>query len=264
MKRNQRIFLAAFNAVAYLATIIINYLANALPINGQDTGAISDKYYNLFTPAGFTFAIWGVIYLGLGIYIVYQLIESFRLRQNQTSFVDRIGIWFIVSSVANMIWIFLWHHEVLWLSVLVMLMILTSLIVIYQRLNIGLGAPESPEKYLVHLPFSIYLGWISVATIANIAAFLVGIEWGGFGVNPKIWAIVVILVSVGLGLAMIFRRNDILYSAVIAWALFGIYSARNNDADTTSASIEGVIIAGILVLGAAIIWVLYKRETYLQ
>lgn len=262
MNRNTRITLATINAIAFLATIVVNYLSNAIPLNGQTTGEISDKYYTLFTPAGFTFAIWGIIYLLLGIYIVYQIIDSFRLQTGDRSFVDRIGVWFIVSCLANGSWIFAWHYEILWLSVLIMLLILTSLLMIYLRLGIGVRATNSMEKSLVHLPFSVYLGWISVATIANVSTLLTSLDWNG-GLNPSAWAIVVILIAAGLGIFLSQNRRDIFYAVVIAWACFGIYSARARDTEVV-ASVQWTAIVGMGLVLLVIIWTLIQRRTYLN
>lgn len=263
MDRNRRITLSAINGVAYLGTVFINYLANALPFNGQSTGAISDRYYNLFTPAGFTFAIWGIIYLALGTFIVFQIIASFRENQPSTSFVDRIGWWFVISCVANSFWIFIWHHEILWLSVVVMLLILASLLNIYLRLDIGSNNSERPERFFVHLPFSIYLSWISVATIANITAFLVSLEWSAWGISPSIWASLLILVAAGLGVFMALNRKDIFYTLVIAWASFGIWMARKQDEPSQKLVMWIGILVMIGMLGT-VVWRLVKRETYIQ
>ncbi|MEM9888325.1 MAG: hypothetical protein AAF849_20695 [Bacteroidota bacterium] len=263
MSRNARIALATGNAIAFLATIIVNYLSNALPINGQTPGDISDKYYTLFTPAGLTFAIWGIIYLLLAIYIIYQIIDAFRLQTDDASFVDKISIWFIVSCVANSSWIFAWHYEILWLSVLIMLLLLTSLIVIYLHLNIGQSSSSTLTKSLVHVPFSIYLAWISVATIANISAFLSSLGWQGGGLGAATWAIIVILVAIGLGVLISQRKGDIFYAAVIAWACFGIYTARTND-EVIVQSIQWTAIVGIVLLLLSACLLLFKKRTYLS
>lgn len=263
MKRNTRIVLASINAAAYLAMILINYLSNALPINGQDAGTVSDKYATFFTPAGLTFAIWGIIYLGLGAFIVYQIIDSFRIDEGRTSFVDRIGVWFIVSCLANMTWLFTWHYEILWLSVIIMLVLLGSLLMIYQRLNIGLEAVAHPIKYYVHLPFSLYLGWISVATIANISSFLVSLEWGGLGISQPVWAVVMVLIAIILAALMLLRRGDVFYALVIAWASFGIYTARNTQ-EPMSDTVKWVALVGMILILGGIGFTFFRKRAYVQ
>lgn len=263
MNRNRRITLSAINGAAYLVTILMNYLANAVPFNGQDSGDVSDKYYTFFTPAGFTFAIWGIIYLALGAFVVYQIIESFRDNQSATSFVDRIGLWFIISCIANSFWIYIWHHEILWLSIFVMLLLFTSLLNIYLRLGIGSGYSERPERFFVHIPFSLYLAWISVATIANISAFLVSIEWGAWSISPAIWSVLMILIAGALGALMAFKRRDIFYAAVIAWASFGIWMARKQDEVPQKLVMWIGILVMVGMLGT-IAWRLVKKETYIQ
>jgi len=263
MNRNRRITLSAINGAAYLVTILMNYLANAVPFNGQDSGAVSDKYYTLFTPAGFTFAIWGVIYLALGAFVVYQIIESFRENQPATSFVDRIGFWFIISCIANSFWIYIWHHEILWLSIFVMLLLFASLLNIYLRLDIGSENSERPERFFVHLPFSLYLGWISVATIANVSAFLVSLEWSAWGIPLSVWAVLMILIAAALGVFMAVRRRDIFYTAVIAWASFGIWMARKQDEPSQKLVMWVGILVMVGMLGT-IAWQTIKKETYIQ
>jgi hypothetical protein len=154
--------------ISTLAVIVVNGLANALPINNQTTGAISDRFEVYFVPAGYVFSIWGLIYLGLLGYTIYQLLPG----QQYNKRLERIAPWYIISSLANIAWILLWHYEVFPLTVAVMLILLVTLIVIYLTLNVGPSEVSPGERWLVRVPFSIYLGWISVATIANITAVL--------------------------------------------------------------------------------------------
>ena len=183
--------IAILNIVAYVGTIVMNGLANALPINGYNTGQLSDLYPNKFVPAGLTFSIWGIIYLLLGVFVVYQAVVAFRSNPGTDNFVSRIGPWFLISSLANMAWIVAWHYRQVPLSLLIMLGILLSLIMIYQRLQVGLASAPGNEKFLVHLAFSIYLGWITVATIANVTTLLVDLGWDGFGISDVSWTVVV-------------------------------------------------------------------------
>jgi hypothetical protein len=168
--------------VAVLATIAVNGLANALPINGLTTGEISDSFDTLFVPAGYVFSIWGLIYLGLLAYAVYQALPS----QRGNSRLQSIAVPFLVASVANMTWIFLWHYQVFTLTLVAMVTLLLSLIAIYCRLRTDGASINSGERWFVGLPFSIYLGWISVATIANTQDVLYSLGWKGFGVSDDL------------------------------------------------------------------------------
>jgi len=204
--------------LALLATIVVNGLANALPINGLGTGEISDRFEVFFVPAGYVFAIWGLIYLALIAYAGYQALPAQRENQKLAS----IGTLFVGSNVANIAWIFLWHYEVFPLTIFAMLGILACLIIIYLRLDIGRGKVSAAEKWFVHIPFSIYLGWITVATIANVTSLLDYLNWGGWGVSPEVWAILMFAVATLISGLMSFTRGDGAYSLVLVWALSGI------------------------------------------
>lgn len=209
------------NTIGFIVTIIVNGLANALPINGQTTGEVSDSYPNLFAPAPITFAIWGVIYVALGVFIIYQLGLFSKGRKDHLDIVTRIGWSFVIASVANSAWIFAWHYNQILISVLLMLILLTSLIDIYEKVN--KGKPRAMlEKIAVKWPFSIYLSWISVATIANITTFLVSIYWNGLGITKPAWTMIVILIATIITLRFIFYKRDIPYALVTLWAFAGI------------------------------------------
>lgn len=201
-----------------LAMLIVNGLANILPLNGLNTGQVSDGFPSLFTPAGYVFAIWGVIYLALLLYATYQAFAAQRdnLRLRAT------GWWFVVSCIANIAWLFCWHYLQFTLSMLAMLVLLTSLIIIYQRLETGRSQVPLAEQLLVRLPFSIYLGWISVATIANAAVVLISLHWDGFGLAPQVWTVIVITIAALLGAMASWLRHDWVYGLVLVWAFAGI------------------------------------------
>jgi hypothetical protein len=252
--RPARIFISFLNLIGFLAVIVSNTLAVLLPLNNNTTQALSDKYANLFVPAGLTFSIWGVIYILLGIYTVYQMVIAFKPAAQKRDFIDRIGIWFFISCIYNTGWIFAWHYEVMWLSLVIMLLLLASLLVIYLRLGTGRREDVSNnEKGLVHLNFSIYLGWITVATIANVTAFLVKYGWNRFGLDEQFWTVVVIAVGILITLGMIFIRNDIFHSLVVIWAFAGILIKRLADPATPALLIITITIAGIAVLAVSMI-----------
>jgi len=212
------------NILGLLFALLMNFLANALPLNGISTGEISDAIPALFTPAGYVFAIWGIIYLGLIVFTIYQALPS----QKNNPRLEKMGYWFFISNLLNGIWILFWHYGLVALSVLVMLGLLYSLLMVYINSKIGLVRPNRLEAWALDIPFGIYLGWISVATIANISALGVVSGWNGFGLSPVFWTISVILVGVLLAFAMILRRKEIAYPLVLIWAFAGIYVVRQD------------------------------------
>ena len=242
--------LRATNIIAFALTVIVNSLAGSTTlIGGKSTAEISDLYPTLITPAGYVFAIWGVIYILLGGFVVFQALPSEKGKDYQ----KRISWLFIASSLLNVTWLFLWQNEILSLSVIIMFLLLASLIAIYLRLKIGKSTAPLREKFAVHLPFSVYLGWITIASIANVAAFLVSINWDGFGISPETWAILIIIVALLITLAVIATRKDVAYALVIIWALVGIaakQSSNQNIVTTTeaSAAITAVALIAVIIL----------------
>jgi len=204
--------------LAVIATLTVNALANILPLNGLNTGAISDNFKVYFVPAGYVFAIWGLIYLLLIIFAIYQALPA----QKTNPRLRRIGYLIVLSCVANIVWLFLWHYEVFPLTLLAMLVLLFCLIAIYIRLKTGVSRVSTGETWAVRLTFSIYLGWITVATAANITDVLDYIKWNGWGISPVVWTMIVLAAVVVIAAAMSFTRRDIAYQLVILWALAGI------------------------------------------
>lgn len=210
--------LRILNIITFLVVVTVNALANILPINGLSTGEISDNFAALFTPAGYVFSIWGLIYLALGGFVTYQILPA----QSDNPKIKRIGVWFIVSNIFNTGWIFAWHYEQFLLSFVLMLGILVSLIMIYTRLETGKSSATAGERIFLHVPFSIYLGWISVATIANTSVALLTINWNQFGIDAAVWTAVMIVIAGVLGIVMSFLRKEIAYTLVLIWAIIGI------------------------------------------
>jgi len=239
------------NIIAFLATVLANFLANAIPFNGQTTGEVSDKFEVYFVPAGYVFSIWGLIYLGLLAFTIYQALPG----QRDNLRLLKLGYLFAVSCLANIVWLLLWHYEQFALSVLLMLAILGSLIGSYLRLQVGKSSVSPAERWFVQLPFSIYLGWISVATIANITAFLDYIAWSGWGIDPAVWAVVMIIVGGVLAAMMRFRRNEVAFLLVVVWAFAGISVKQ---AATPVVAYTGWVCAGGLLL-LLFVSVLFQR-----
>lgn len=227
--------------VATVATISLNILANVLPLNGLNTGEISDRFDIYFVPAGYVFSIWFLIYVGLIAYTVYQALPA----QRENSALRTIAPWYLFGSIANIGWLFLWHYEIFNLTLIAMLGLLASLIVVYLRLDIGRAQVSTVEKWAVHVPFSIYLGWITVATIANTTQLLFYWGWGGWGIGPEIWAVIILAAGVIISAIMSFTRADIAYSLVLVWAYVGI--ARKFPSVTT-VSYAAWISVGLILL----------------
>jgi hypothetical protein len=202
--------------VAYLFMVVMNALATTLPLGGQTTQEISERYDTLFAPIGFTFAIWGVIYLLLGVYSVYQLV-----RDSDT--IRTITPWFIASSVLNGVWIIGWHYEIIWVS----LVIIVALLIVLIRINSTTTATRTawPHTLAVRLPFSVYFGWVTVATVANVSALLVQWGWrGGDIASESTWTVIILIVAAVIGITTTLVNSSPGYGAVLVWAYWGILS----------------------------------------
>ena len=206
--------------ITFILMVVVNALANILPINGIGTGAVSDSYPNLFAPAGITFAIWGLIYLLLAGYSFYQLGKHNKTGEVSNELLNKIGVVFSVSSIANTIWIFTWHYRIIALSMVLMIIILVCLAIIVSAIR--KETLNTKEKIFVKLPFSIYFGWITVATIANLTTLLVSVGWNGFGLSQTVWAVAIIAIGAIIGIITILRNKDYAYGLVILWAYAGI------------------------------------------
>ncbi|MGC8879472.1 MAG: TspO/MBR family protein [Anaerolineae bacterium] len=240
------------NVLAAAATIAFNGIANALPLNNLTTGEISDRFQVYFVPAGYVFSIWGLIYLGIIAFAVYQALPAQRSNPR----LQRIGYLFVLSCVANIAWLFLWHYQHFLLTLIAMFGLLLCLIALYARLGIGQVVVPPSERWLVHLPFSIYLGWVTVASIANTTIVLDYLRWDGWGLSAEWWALGMLLVGVILALGMALTRRDVAYVLVLIWAYVGI--AVKQSAIPIVA--QGAwVTAGLLALIA--LWVLLVKLT---
>jgi hypothetical protein len=255
MNTKNNILVKIFVAVTYVAMVVVNALANILPINGISTGKISDNYLNLFAPAGLTFSIWGLIYLLLGMYTVYQFIPTRdNKNSNREELLKKIGFYFSVSSIANALWIFAWHYDFLAISVLIMGVILFSLIKIADILKREKFLLK--DKLLILTPFSVYFGWITVATIANITVLLVSLGWNGFGIADYIWTSVVLLVGMAIGVKRTLSDKNIAYGLVLVWAYAGILF-KHVSAAGFAGNYPSIIATTILCIVAFVITLIY-------
>ncbi|WP_010680960.1 hypothetical protein [Acetivibrio cellulolyticus] len=249
-------FTKVHTTVTFIVMIVVNVLANIIPFNGMTTGEVANSYQNLFTPAALTFSIWGVIYILLGGYILYQF--GFFSKKNGTfskDLIEKIGILFTISSMANTAWIFVWHYKSIGISLAMMAVILLCLIII----NIKTGKAEltTREKIFIRLPFSIYFGWITVATIANATVFLVSIGWNRFGVPDWIWTIAILIVGLIIAGLTMFKNCNLGFGLVVIWAYIGILIKH-----TSASGFGGEYPFVILVLILSIM-VLLIAEVYI-
>jgi len=240
------------NLVTVIIALTVNILASALPLNGQNTGEISDRFQVYFVPAGYVFSIWGIIYIGWIAFTIYQ----FRSSQKESPRLRRLGYLFALSNLANATWLFTWHYNFFGVGVLVMLTLLGLLIVSYLQLDVNHTSVSRAERWSVDIPFSIYLGWITVATVANVTDWLYLVQWNGFGIAPQTWAIIMIAVASLVGLAMALTRNDAAYLFVLVWSFIGI-AVKQTPAPGV---VTSAWIAAVLMLGLAI-YSLTRRQT---
>ncbi len=255
MKLNQDILRQFSNFIAIIAAFVTNILANIYPLNGLTIGEISNTIFKdvLITPANYAFAIWGVIYLGLISFAIYQALPS----QKQNSILRKIGYLLVISSFAQIIWVVLFQFQYFGLSVVAMLVILIPLTIIYLRLkpefsNARLLFAKSfsrQEKWLINIPISIYFAWISVATIVNMASFLDYWDWDGWGISPQIWTVIMIIIATAIAIIVTIKYSDIAYGGVFIWALVAI----------TIRHLDSLTIAGTAGVGAVILFLLILK-----
>lgn len=250
---NRPIIRQIMNMIALIVMLAVNSLSEALPINGQTSAEIANRLPILFVPANYVFSIWGIIYMLLIGFGIYQALPS----QRNNPLLEKIGYWFVLSCGANAMWLVLFHYNLFALSMITMLILLVSLIVIYMRIEVGQKALSVKDKWLIHIPFSTYLGWITVATVANAAYVLYDAGWDGFGIAGELWAALMIVVASGIVLSIIMTRSDIAYVCVILWAFAGIFVKQ---LETPLVAITAATMA-IIILVALILHRLMNRDT---
>lgn len=254
MKNQNNCLLKITVAVTFIAMVVINALSNILPINNRGTEEISDQYSNLFAPAGITFSIWGLIYLLLFLYTIYQMgCWQKKPEKSREKLFQEIGILFIMTSILNATWIFAWHYDYILWSVVIMLCLLTFLIKIANILR--KEKMSWKDHLLIKLPFSIYFGWITVATIANITILLVKYNWNGFGLTEQFWTIAILLIGALIGIIRMSYDRNLPYGLVFVWAYSGILYKHlspygfNHGYEMIITTAMGCIVAFLLVAG---------------
>jgi MFS family permease len=234
------------NIVAVSGTIAWNSITQVLPLNNQTSADIANRFSdNYFLPANYVFSIWGIIYIGLIAFAVYQALPS----QRENPRMRTIGYWFALSSLANCLWLLLFHYNQFALSTVAMIVLLVSLIVIYRRLREGSPQISTAERWAVWIPFSIYLGWITVATVANVTYVLLDARWDGLGLSYQTWGVIMLVVAALIAAAFAFVNRDLAYAAVIVWAYVGIIARFP---DLQAIVIVAAIMAALVGLAALI------------
>ena len=236
------------NVVALVIVITVNALANSLPIAGTTTGQVADKYASLFTPAGFTFSIWGLIYLALTAFVIYQALPAQRGDER----LARISNYFKISCAANVLWLLTWHLEWLVPSLMLMLVLLWSLVAIYRALELVDPGASAAATWLVQVPFSLYLGWISVATIANASAVQAALYWNDLGFDAVAWTLIKLALVGAIAGVVSLRKNDLVFPLVVAWAAFGIAAARTGTPAVSGAATTMMLFAVFATLYEAL------------
>ena len=231
--------------ISLVLTLAVNFLANTLPINGVMTGEVSDQFPILFVPAGYVFSIWGLIYLALVAFAIYSLTPKGRADAR----VDGVAGWFTAANLFNAVWIFLWHYQQFPLTLIAMAGLLVSLLAIYIKLRVGLEKRSLADRLLVETPFSIYLGWITVATVANISQVLYVLGWRGAPLSEPVWAVVMLAVAALLGGLMIFLRKEVAYPLVLVWAFVGIWVMQAGTPLVAWSALVGAVVLGVLIVG---------------
>ena len=243
--RNIRII----NTVTFAGMIAINALANILPMGIGTTGDVSAKYQNLFTPSPITFIIWSMIYVFMGAYVLYSW-GIFEKKEQSRKVSKKIGLWFPVTCILNGAWIFAWHYDVIWLSVILMAGLLVSLGIINNKLRTI--EMNSVDKAAASAGFQVYFGWIIAATIANISTFLVSINWNGFGISPVVWTCIVISVGGIIGTVLAIARGKYLPTLAIIWAYAGILIRQISESGLGE-SYFSIILTTIIAISVMVI-----------
>nr|WP_321231223.1 tryptophan-rich sensory protein [uncultured Psychroserpens sp.] len=237
------------NGVALIATIIMNYLSNTGLMNDTTIGEISGGLRTLFTPAAYAFSIWGIIYLMLLSFAIYQG-RSLFVKVRDDDFVLRVGWWFMLSCIANSFWVVSWIYGYTGLSCFFIFLLLFSLLKIVWNNRMELwDAPISVIAFL-WWPFVIYSGWVTVASIVNVAAYLVKINWDGFGISPVIWTLIMIVIATLINIIITWKRNMREFALVGAWALIAIGVA--NFSSEILIAYTAFAAAGILIISSGI------------
>lgn len=236
------------NIVAVVGVIAFNFASQAIPLNGQTNAEIANRFPDLFYfPANYAFSIWGVIYTFLGAFMVYQALPS----QRDNPILKRIGFLFFLTSIWNIGWLAAFHYEQFALSMVMMALLLVNLIVIYVRIGAGTREFSWRDRWLIQIPFSLYLGWITAATVVNAAFVLTasGVS-APLGIANETWAVIMFVVTAIIAGGLIFTRRDVAYGLVIVWALSAIasrYQGENALVTNGALVITGIVVVMVVI-----------------
>jgi hypothetical protein len=244
------------NGIALVFTIVMNYLSNTGVFNGNTMKTVSDNYHNYFTPAGYAFSIWGLIYLGLLGFVFYTGSSLFKKKtdagNDENNIVTKIGWWFVISCLGNSFWVVTWLYDYIGISIIIMIIILFSLLKIIWNTRMELDFHPLKKYLFIFWPFAIYAGWISVALIANIAAWLTKIHWNGWGVSEITWTIIMIVAAGLINVLMVWKRNLREYALAGIWALIAIAVQNKNGVQSivyVCYIIAAIIFISIIISG---------------
>jgi hypothetical protein len=253
--------LAVLNTLFFLLHLLPSQLTQLELLNGQTIGDVSNKYPTLFTPAGITFAIWGLIYLALIGFCVYHLLKAFNADENHEANEDlrQIGFLFMLNNLATGAWTIAWVYEWLLVTVFLMLPQLVTLLQIHLRIGIYDAGRSAASRWFTQFPLSIYFGWICIATIANISAALVGFKWNGFGLSPEAWAIGMVAVATLLTLFVVINRRNPYVGLVTIWAFYGIILKHQALQLPESIPIINTAWTGLFIVALAVLFVFYQN-----
>lgn len=245
--------LSILNFIALLLHIAMSAAVQTKQFNNRDVAEVSNMFPTLFTPAGFTFSIWGIIYLTLMAMCIHHIAVSFRQNASHADnkAITKMGGWFILNNIATAAWLYVWTHLQIAIAEILIVIQLISLVAIHSRLDIyAINRPLS-NKIFTQVPLSIYLGWISIATIANTAVYLTSLHWSGWGLPADAWTLIMIIIALVLSIAMIFLRDNVFFALVVVWALAGIFFRQHQTyypmVDTTALISFALIIGAILI-----------------
>jgi len=249
--------LSVLNLTSVIIVIAINYITQALRVNETTIGEVSNKYFNLFTPASYAFAIWGLIFIGLIAYGIYQVKMAF-FSNEPSLFIEKTGYWFVLTNLLNCIWVFVFAYEYTGLSVIIMLGILFCLLQIILQTNMNKTSASRSTILFGWLPIGIYAGWIAVATIANVSAYLSKINWDGALFSEQQWTVIMIGVATLVNILMVWKHNMREFALVGIWALFAIYVRHSGNIDALA---NMALTCSIILALVIIIHIIQNRKT---
>jgi len=243
-------YLQVLNGVAFIGTVFINYLSNTGALNNSTIGDVSQGINSLFTPAGYAFSIWGLIYMLLFCFIIYQG-RSLFIKVKNDDFIEKIGIWFVISCLANSAWVFAWIYEYTGLSCIFIFLLLFSLLKIVDNNKMQIVKVSKATQFFIWLPFAIYSGWVTVASVANVSSFLVKINWNGFGFSSEFWVTLMIIIATLINILILWKRKIKAFVFVAIWALVAIGVAnqnRTNNIDDVAYISAAILLVSIISL----------------